>query len=150
MQRRMSSSAPCQPQTRVVCTAYPKDVVHVPNPTAAAATTPPPRHTLASAKVSSDLVVTNVLEAASATMVGVREEAAAPARVEVTTAGAMKAELGSAERRHAAVAAASVIARPPEKSILLCCWTRVMGNKIELDSAETQRVRQRARERSQN
>lgn len=75
------------------------------------------------------MVVTNALEGASATMVGALEEAAAPARVEVTTAGAMKAELGSAERRHAAVAAASVIARPPEKSILLfaagrACWVQ--------------------------
>lgn len=76
--------------------------------------------TLASAKVSSDLVVTRVLGAA-ATMVGALEEAAAEARVEATTAGAMKAELGSAERRHAAVVTAREIARPPENSIFLAC-----------------------------
>jgi len=53
---------------------------------------------------------------AAATMVGVL--AAAEARLAVTTAGAMKAEPGSAESRHAAVVTASDNARPPEKSIL--------------------------------
>lgn len=63
-------------------------------------------------------MVTKVLEGVADTMVGVLE-AAADARDEVATAGAMKAELGSAAKRQTAARAASDSVRPPEKSILV-------------------------------
>lgn len=125
MQRRMSISRLGNRKTRVACSCVKIQLLLLLSLSPEGTEHHHHLLTLASAKVSSDLVVTKDLEGASATMVGVLEEAAAEARVEVTTAGAMKATLGSIERRHAAVVTASDIARPPEKSILLCCRTCV-------------------------
>lgn len=76
------------------------------------------RPTLASAKVSSDLVVTNGTP--TATMLDVVRETEAPfeATDEVTNAGAMKAEDGWVTTRHATVAATSANALLPEKSMV--------------------------------
>lgn len=77
------------------------------------------RRTLASAKVSSDLVVEKVADGDAATMVVLTAEAPLAAPPEVIAAGTINAVTGSETRRHATVAAARPNDFPPENSMLM-------------------------------